>query len=76
MTYPPHSPWLDLPNDIWGWVQIMKLLVINEYQILMCCFNINLSLDSLYNLEEIENVITGSDTQTYIHPEIFKEILI
>jgi hypothetical protein len=37
----------------------MKLLVINEYQILMCCFNISLSLDSLYKLEEIENVITG-----------------
>jgi hypothetical protein len=25
MPRPPHSPWLDLPNDIWGWVQIMKL---------------------------------------------------
>jgi hypothetical protein len=24
----PHSPWLDLPNDICGWVQIMKLLTV------------------------------------------------
>jgi hypothetical protein len=25
---PPYSNWLDLPNDIWGWVQIMKLLTV------------------------------------------------
>jgi hypothetical protein len=25
---PPHSPWLNLPNDIWGWVQIMKFLIV------------------------------------------------
>jgi hypothetical protein len=25
MPRPPHSPWSDLPIDIWGWVQIMKL---------------------------------------------------
>jgi hypothetical protein len=28
MPRPPHSPWLDLPNDIWGWVQIMKFLIV------------------------------------------------
>jgi hypothetical protein len=28
MPRPPHSPWLDLPNDIWGWVQISKLLIV------------------------------------------------
>jgi hypothetical protein len=28
MPRPPHSPWVDLPNDIWGRVQIMKLLVV------------------------------------------------
>jgi hypothetical protein len=28
MSRPPHSPWLDLPNDIWGWVQIIKLLIV------------------------------------------------
>jgi hypothetical protein len=28
MPRPPHSPWLDLPNDIWGWAQIMKLLTV------------------------------------------------
>jgi hypothetical protein len=26
MPCPPHLPWLDLPNDIWGWVQIIKFL--------------------------------------------------
>jgi hypothetical protein len=25
MAHPPHSPWFCLPNDIWWWVQIMKL---------------------------------------------------
>jgi hypothetical protein len=28
MPHPPHSLWIDLPNDIWGWVQIMKLLIV------------------------------------------------
>jgi hypothetical protein len=28
LTRPPQSPWLDLPNDIWGWVQIMKFLIV------------------------------------------------
>jgi hypothetical protein len=27
MFRPPHSPWFDLPNDIWRWVQIMKLAI-------------------------------------------------
>jgi hypothetical protein len=27
MPCPPHSPWLEVPNGIWGWVQIMKFLV-------------------------------------------------
>jgi hypothetical protein len=26
LSYPSFSPWLDLLNDIWGWVQIMKFL--------------------------------------------------
>jgi hypothetical protein len=25
---PPHSPWLDLPNSICGWVQNMKVLTV------------------------------------------------
>jgi hypothetical protein len=25
MLHPPHSVWFQLSNDIWGWVQIMKL---------------------------------------------------
>jgi hypothetical protein len=28
MPCPYHSPWFDLPNDVWGWVQIMKLPVV------------------------------------------------
>jgi hypothetical protein len=24
----PQSPWFDLPNDIWGWVQIIKFLIV------------------------------------------------
>jgi hypothetical protein len=28
MPRPPHSSWLDLPNYIWGWVQIMKFLIV------------------------------------------------
>jgi hypothetical protein len=33
MPRPPHSPWFDLPNSIWGWVQNMKLLIV---QLLSC----------------------------------------
>jgi hypothetical protein len=29
MLCSPRSPWLDLPNDIWGWVQIVKLLIVH-----------------------------------------------
>jgi hypothetical protein len=25
MSCPPHSTWFDLPSNIWGWVQNMKL---------------------------------------------------
>jgi hypothetical protein len=28
MSRPPHSPSFDLPNDIWGGVQNMKLLIV------------------------------------------------
>jgi hypothetical protein len=28
MPCPPHFPWLSLLNDIWGWVQNMKLLIV------------------------------------------------
>jgi hypothetical protein len=28
MPCPPHLPLLDLPNVIWGWVQIMKFLTV------------------------------------------------
>jgi hypothetical protein len=27
MPCPPHSPWFDHPNNIWWWVNIIKLLV-------------------------------------------------
>jgi hypothetical protein len=28
MPCPPHSPWLYLPNNIWEWLKIMKLLTV------------------------------------------------
>jgi hypothetical protein len=28
ISRPSHSPWFDLPNNIWGWVQNMKLLIV------------------------------------------------
>jgi hypothetical protein len=28
MPCPYYPPWLDLPNDIWTWVQIMKLRIV------------------------------------------------
>jgi hypothetical protein len=28
MSRPPHSPWFDLPNDIWWWLQIMKVPIV------------------------------------------------
>jgi hypothetical protein len=28
MSRSPHSPWFDLPNNILGWVQNMKLLIV------------------------------------------------
>jgi hypothetical protein len=33
MTRPTHFPWFYLYNVIWGWVQIMKLLMCNEWLI-------------------------------------------
>jgi hypothetical protein len=26
----PHSPWFDLPNNIWWWLQIMKLSTVQR----------------------------------------------
>jgi hypothetical protein len=34
MLHPPYS-WFDLPNNIWEWVQIMKLLVWATFSILL-----------------------------------------
>jgi hypothetical protein len=28
MPCSPHFPWFNLPNDIWGWVKIMKLIIV------------------------------------------------
>jgi hypothetical protein len=36
MPRPSHSFWLDLPNDIWGWVQIMKFLIVQPQLQLHC----------------------------------------
>jgi hypothetical protein len=37
MPRPHHSPWLDVPNDIWGWVQNMKLLTV-QLPLFSCYF--------------------------------------
>jgi hypothetical protein len=37
----PHSPWIDLPNNIWGWVQIKKLLISQSKIILYLSCTIN-----------------------------------
>jgi hypothetical protein len=29
MSHPPHSPWFDLPNNIWGGIQNMKSTLCN-----------------------------------------------
>jgi hypothetical protein len=28
MPRPSHSPWFDLPNDTWGWIQNLKFLTV------------------------------------------------
>jgi hypothetical protein len=28
MPRPPHSPWFDVPNNIWWWIQITKLPIV------------------------------------------------
>jgi hypothetical protein len=28
MSRPPHFPSFDLHNDIWGWIQTMKLFIV------------------------------------------------
>jgi hypothetical protein len=37
MPCPPHSPWFDLPNNIWWWVQIMKLPTV-QLSLFSCYF--------------------------------------
>jgi hypothetical protein len=37
MLHPSHSPWFDLPNNIWGWVQNMKLLIV-QFSPFSCYF--------------------------------------
>jgi hypothetical protein len=37
MSCQPHSSWFGLPNNTWGWVQIMKLLTV-QLSLLSCYF--------------------------------------
>jgi hypothetical protein len=39
----PHYPWFDLPNDIRGWVQIMKLLTL-QLPSFLCYFILGLNI--------------------------------
>jgi hypothetical protein len=39
MSRPPHSSWFDLPNNICGWVQIMKLLIV-QLPLFSCYFTL------------------------------------
>jgi hypothetical protein len=37
MPRPTHSPWFDLPNDIWWRVQIVKLPFLKLFSFLLIC---------------------------------------
>jgi hypothetical protein len=54
MPRPPHFPWFDLPNNIWGWVQNMKLLTVQlppsfRYFILSSLFGSDILLRTLFS---------------------------
>jgi hypothetical protein len=51
MPRPPHSPWFDLPNNIWGGEQNMKLLIVqlppfSRYLVPLrsTCFSVGISV--------------------------------
>jgi hypothetical protein len=58
MPRPPHSPWFDLPYNIWWWVQTMKLPIV-QLNIMLWrssisttrCFRKN--LDACYRLQAL-----------------------
>jgi hypothetical protein len=63
-TGPPHSSWLDQPNDIWGWVQITKLLIVQLTSsflgpniLLRCSFSNTLSL-WYFLVWRVDNTVT------------------
>jgi hypothetical protein len=62
MPRPPNSPWFDLPNNIWLWVQIMKLPIVQ------------LSLFSLYfnpcSYISTQNISYKSYTAVHQNPRL------
>jgi hypothetical protein len=64
MPCPPHSPWLDLPNDIWGWAQIMKLLTV---QLPPFSRHPEISLNTESFLTEPENLLECEEVCFYLH---------
>jgi hypothetical protein len=65
MSLPPHSPWLDLPNDIWGWAQVIKFLTVQlppfSCHIIPLTFQIFFSEHTQLNNEQnIYNIISNS----------------
>jgi hypothetical protein len=51
MPRPPHSSWLHLPNDIWGWVQIKEVLIVLflHSPVTSCLFCPNIPLRTLFS---------------------------
>jgi hypothetical protein len=49
MPCPPHSSWLDLPNNIWGWVQIMKFLIVQFPPVASTLLGPNIPLRTLFS---------------------------
>jgi hypothetical protein len=53
MPCPPHSPSFDLPNNIWWWVQIMKLPIVQLST--LSCYFIRLRNSKLYHILKVPN---------------------
>jgi hypothetical protein len=69
MHHPPHSPWIDLPNDIWGWVQNMKLLIMQlpPFSLLHLCLVQIFSSEPYFQTRLVYAVPLMWDTKFYTH---------
>jgi hypothetical protein len=85
MPRPPHSPRLDLPNDIWGLVQIMKFLIVqlppfsrhrkvkhicSNYEQSQCHGNIRV----IYTSEHLLNVSGITSFEVHVHVAHFLKL--